>query len=126
MRSCPTQPVSRTEIKNAICLHEEDNAVLWRHRRGRVPRCGSVGWWCPATSPSITMSTKRLLALHQDGNIECEVRATGTTGNTPFAEGARPPFGMVVDDRTTRAVPPALPRGAPRPDIDGEANSVGR
>ena len=54
--------------------------------------------------------------FYQDGNIECEVRATGLMVTTPFAGGRRP-----AGDRDgrrpahVRAVPPALPRRAPRP-----------
>ena len=39
--------------------------------------------------------------FYQDGNIECEVRATGLMVTTPFAEGdGRRPTGTVVDERT--------------------------
>ena len=38
--------------------------------------------------------------FYQDGNIECEVRATGIMVTTPFAEGSSPAHGTVVDTRT--------------------------
>ena len=38
--------------------------------------------------------------FYQDGNIECEVRATGIMVTTPFAEGDEPPYGTIVDERT--------------------------
>ena len=38
--------------------------------------------------------------FYQDGNIECEVRATGLMVTTPFAEGQLPPYGTQVDERT--------------------------
>ena len=46
-------------IKNAICLHEEDNAVLWKHvDHAPAPRCaGCAGWSSRATRRSRTTST---------------------------------------------------------------------
>ena len=39
--------------------------------------------------------------FYQDGNIECEVRATGLMVTTPYAaDGTPPPTGTVVDNRT--------------------------
>ena len=54
--------------------------------------------------------------FYQDGNIECEVRATGilVTSHTG-APGSRPGNGTLVDQRHLRAVPPALHRRAARP-----------
>ena len=38
--------------------------------------------------------------FYQDGNIECEVRATGIMVTTHFPEGEQPPYGTLVDERT--------------------------
>jgi primary-amine oxidase len=63
--------------------------------------------------------------FHQDGNIECEVRATGIMVTTPFAEGeSAPPFGTVVDDRTYAPFHQHFLVARLDLDIDGEANSV--
>ena len=61
--------------------------------------------------------------FYQDGNIECEVRATGIMVTTPIAGGASPPR----DDRRRAhicAVSPALPRRPARPGRDGPDNTV--
>ena len=44
---------------NAICMHEEDDGVLWKHVDGQpAPRCGGgAGSSCRSTSPSPTTST---------------------------------------------------------------------
>ena len=74
-------------VKNAICIHEEDNGVLWKHvddRTGaetrRMRRL--------VVSFHATVANYEYLVywrFHQDGNIECEVRATGLMVTTPFA-----------------------------------------
>ena len=75
-------------IRNAICIHEEDNAVLWKHvdhRTGaEVRRARRL-----VVSFHVTVANYEYLVywrFYQDGNIECEVRATGIMVTTPFAE----------------------------------------
>ena len=77
------------DIKNAICLHEEDNAVLWKHvdalTGAEVRRQRRMVISC-----HVTVANYEYLVywrFYQDGNIECEVRATGIMVTTPYAEG---------------------------------------
>ena len=104
---------SRSPCRNAICLHEEDNAVLWKHvdsvnGRAEVRRARRI-----VVSMHATVANYEYLVywrFYQDGNIECEVRATGIMVTTPFAEGAEPPpTGHAGRPPHLRAVPPALP-----------------
>jgi primary-amine oxidase len=88
-------------IKNAICLHEEDNAVLWKHvdshAGAEVRRMRRM-----VISTHATVANYEYLIywrLYQDGNIECEVRATGIMVTTPFT-GEPPKTGAVVDHNT--------------------------
>ncbi|MET0741164.1 MAG: tyramine oxidase, partial [Candidatus Nanopelagicales bacterium] len=90
-------------IANAICLHEEDNAVLWKHVDGitgaEVRRARRLVVSCHATVANYEYLI--YWRFYQDGSIECEVRATGIMVTTPFAEGADPPpWGTVIDHRT--------------------------
>jgi primary-amine oxidase len=115
------------EIKNAICLHEEDNAVLWKHvdveTGAEVRRQRRMVVSCHATVANYEYLV--YWRFHQDGNIECEVRATGIMVTTPFAEGeSAPPFGTVVDDRTYAPFHQHFLVARLDLDIDGEANSV--
>ena len=90
-------------IKNAICLHEEDNAVLWKHvdaaLGAEVRRMRRL-----VVSCHVTVANYEYLVywrFYQDGNIECEVRATGLMVTTPFELGGEPPpTGTVVDTQT--------------------------
>ncbi len=84
-----------------MCIHEEDNAVLWKHvdpPAAEVRRARRL-----VVSAHVTVANYEYLLywrFYQDGNIECEVRATGLMVTTPFTEGQQPPYGTQVDERT--------------------------
>jgi len=89
-------------IANAVCIHEEDNAVLWKHvdhdAGAEVRRMRRL-----TVSFHVTVANYEYLVywrLYQDGNIECEVRATGIMVTTPLAPGQPNPNGTLVDERT--------------------------
>ena len=100
-------------IPNAICLHEEDNAVLWKHvdslnGRAEVRRARRM-----VVSIHATVANYEYLVywrFYQDGNIECEVRATGHHGHHPAA-GGRADAAHRNPGRPAhlRPVPPAFP-----------------
>ncbi len=87
-------------IANAVCVHEEDSGVLWKHvdeRAGaEVRRARRL-----VVSFHVTVANYEYLVywrFYQDGAIECEVRATGimvTSGTA--APGSRPANGTLVD-----------------------------
>jgi len=115
------------EIKNAICLHEEDNAVLWKHvdlvTGAEVRRQRRMVISC-----HVTVANYEYLVywrFYQDGNIECEVRASGIMVTTPYAEGeAAPPYGTVVDNRTYAPFHQHFLVARLDLDVDGSANTV--
>lgn len=114
-------------IQNAICIHEEDDGVLWKHadpfsgqaemrRRRRL-----------VVSFHTTIANYDYLIywrFYQDASIECEVRATGTVITTQFAEGTRPPYGGVVDERTYAPYHQHFLIARLDLDVDGERNTV--
>jgi primary-amine oxidase len=86
------------QVANAICIHEEDTGVAWKHthysgsvevRRGRrlvISSFATVGnydygffWY-----------------LHTDGTIAYEVKLTGIISSGAVAEGTQPGYGTVV------------------------------
>ena len=87
-------------IPNAICIHEEDSGVLWKHvdeRAGaEVRRARRL-----VLSFHATVANYEYLVywrFYQDGSIECEVRATGVMVTSHIAApGSRPANGTVVD-----------------------------
>jgi len=112
-------------IRNAICIHEEDDGVLWKHvdeRTGaetrRMRRL--------VVSFHATVANYEYLVywrFYQDGNIQCEVRATGIMVTTPFA-GDPPPYGTVIDDRTYAPFHQHFIVARLDLDVDGERNTV--
>jgi primary-amine oxidase len=62
--------------------------------------------------------------FYQDGNIECEVRATGILVTSYFADGRQPPFGTLVDQRTYAPFHQHFIVARLDLDVDGRANTV--
>ena len=120
-----TQGEPRT-IRNAICIHEEDDAVLWKHvdpiAGAEVRRSRRL-----VVSFHATVANYEYLVywrLYQDGAIECEVRATGIMVTTSFPEGRQPPYGTLVDERTYAPYHQHFIVARLDLDVDGEANTV--
>jgi primary-amine oxidase len=123
-------PDSRGEpviIDRAICLHEEDNAVLWKHVDGRtgaeVRRMRRM-----VVSVHVTVANYEYLVywrFYQDGNIECEVRATGLMVTTPMENGGdSSPYGTTVDLRTYAPFHQHFVIAKLDLDVDGAENTV--
>jgi primary-amine oxidase len=112
-------------IPNAICIHEEDAGVLWKHvdpvagaETRRMRRL--------VVSFHATVANYEYLVywrFHQDGSIECEVRATGIMVTTQF-EGEPPPYGTLVDERTYAPFHQHFLVARLDLDVDGERNTV--
>ena len=114
-------------IQRAVCLHEEDNAVLWKHvdseNGAEVRRMRRM-----VVSVHVTVANYEYLVywrFYQDGNIECEVRATGLMVTTPMetAEDSSP-YGTTVDTRTYAPFHQHFIVAKLDLDIDGEENTV--
>jgi primary-amine oxidase len=112
-------------IRNAICIHEEDNAVLWKHvdpeAGTEVRRARRL-----VVSFHATVANYEYLVywrFYQDGSIECEVRATGIMVTTRF-DGEQPPYGTLVDERTYAPFHQHFLVARLDMDVDGVANTV--
>jgi primary-amine oxidase len=128
LRRC--RPTTRGEpftIHNAICIHEEDNAVLWKHidvaaERAEVRRARRL-----VVSAHLTVANYEYLVywrFYQDGSIECEVRASGIMVATHFADEEPPPYGRLMDGRTCAPLPKHVIVARLDMDVDGENNTV--
>jgi primary-amine oxidase len=113
-------------IRNAICIHEEDNGVLWKHvdpdAGAEVRRARRL-----VVSFHATVANYEYLVywrFYQDGSIECEVRATGIMVTSSFPEGRQPAYGTLVDERTYAPFHQHFIVARLDLDIDGERNTV--
>jgi primary-amine oxidase len=113
-------------IRNAICVHEEDDGIGWKHvdeRTGaEVRRARRL-----VISFHATVANYEYLVywrFYQDGSIECEVRATGLMVTSYFAEGRQPPSGTLVDQRTYAPFHQHFIVARLDLDVDGPGNTV--
>ncbi|CAF0894548.1 unnamed protein product [Didymodactylos carnosus] len=86
-------------IKNAVCMHEEDAGILWKHTDRRL------------CTPEIRRSRRLVISsiatvenyeygfywyLYQDGNIQFEVKMTGVLSLGAIPPGEKSPYGALV------------------------------
>jgi len=113
-------------IRNAICIHEEDDGVLWKHvdeRSGAAVRRARR----LVISFHVTVANYEYLVywrFYQDGNIECEVRATGIMVTSYFQPGDQPATGTPVDQQTYAPYHQHFIVARLDLDIDGQPNTV--
>ncbi len=113
-------------IRNAICIHEEDSGVLWKHvdsdvgaetrRQRRL-----------VVSHHVTVGNYEYLVywrFYQDGNIEAEIRATGIMVTSHHEPGAQPPYGTHVDTDTYAPFHQHFLVARLDMDVDGGDNTV--
>jgi primary-amine oxidase len=118
---------SPVTIPNAICIHEEDSGVLWKHvdeRAGaEVRRARRL-----VISFHATVANYEYLVywrFYQDGSVECEVRATGIMVTSHIdAPGSRPANGTVVDHGIYAPFHQHFIVARLDLDVDGSANTV--
>ncbi len=87
-------------IKNAICMHEEDFGILWKHTDRRL-----------ADRPEVRRSRRLVVSsvstvenyeygffwyLYQDGTIQFEIKLTGILSLGAFPAGETPKYGNLV------------------------------
>lgn len=89
-------------IKNAICMHEEDFGILWKHTDRRLE------------APEVRRSRRLVISsvstvenyeygffwyFYQDGNIQFEIKLTGILSLGTLADGIKPKYGTMINDR---------------------------
>jgi primary-amine oxidase len=114
-------------IRNAICIHEEDVGVLWRHIEWRTGE-GEV-----RRSRRLVISSFAAIGnydygffwyLYQDGSIGFEVKLTGVLSTGAVAPGERPRHGVLVAPGLNAMVHQHYFNVRLDLDIDGTANTV--
>ncbi len=87
-------------IKNAVCMHEEDFGILWKHTDRRMP-----------DRPEVRRSRRLVISsiatvenyeygffwyLYQDGNIQFEIKLTGILSMGALRPGEKSPYGTLI------------------------------
>jgi primary-amine oxidase len=88
-------------LKNAICMHEEDFGVLWRHmnmRTGRTDVRRSRRLVISSFSTIGNYDYGIFWYLYQDGSIQCEVKLTGILSTGAVVPGETPRYGQLLNE----------------------------
>jgi primary-amine oxidase len=86
-------------VPNAICLHEEDDGMLWKHTDFRTGHVEQRRGRRLVVSSIVTVGNYDYgfyWYLHQDGTIASEVKATGIVATQAMADGSTSPYGRLV------------------------------
>lgn len=86
-------------LPNAICMHEEDFGILWKHADWRVDRTEVRRSRRLVISFIATIDNYEygfFWYLYQDGNIEFEAKLTGIVSTGAVPPGVKPRYGQLV------------------------------
>jgi primary-amine oxidase len=95
------------QLPNAICMHEEDYGILWKHydwrsNRTEVRRSRRLVISLIATIDNYEYGF--FWYLYQDGSIEFEVKLTGIMSTGAVPPGVKPKYGQLVAPQLNAAV----------------------
>ena len=86
-------------MKNAICLHEEDHGIAWKHTDFRTGYAEVRRLRRMVISSIVTVGNYEYgyyWYLYQDGSIEYEVKLSGVISDGAIEDGVKPEFGTIV------------------------------
>ena len=115
-------------IPNAICMHEEDFGILWKHTDRRLPDAPEVRRSRRLVVSSISTVENYEYGffwyLYQDGTIQFEVKLTGILSLGAVPKGEKPKYGALVAPQLYAPNHQHFFNMRLDFDIDGTANSV--
>jgi primary-amine oxidase len=87
-------------LANAICIHEEDYGILWKHTDRRIPEAPEVRRSRRLVVSSISTVENYEYGFfwyfYQDGNIQFEIKLTGILSLGTVHKGDHPIHGTVI------------------------------
>lgn len=86
---------------NAICIHEQDNGIQWKHTNHRTGKAVVVRKRELVLQQIITVANYEYIfawIFDQSGSITFQTRATGILSTQPIAKGVKVPWGTLVAD----------------------------
>lgn len=87
------------QIPNAVCCHEVDDGILWKHTNFRTNNAVVTRSRVLILQTIITVSNyEYIFAFHfgQDASLHYEVRATGIVSTVPINIGDQVPYGTTI------------------------------
>ncbi len=115
-------------IRNAVCMHEEDFGVLWKHTDFRTERTEVRRSRRLVISFIATVGNYEygfFWYLYQDGTIEFQVKLTGVMSTGAVRPGERPKYGQLLNaDGLYAPIHQHFFNVRLDMDIDGQANRV--
>jgi primary-amine oxidase len=115
-------------LQNAICLHEEDAGLLWKHtdfRTGHVEVRRSRRLVISFIATVANYEYAFYWNLYQDGNIEFLVKATGIVSTGALPRGEKSRYGQILNNEGLYApIHQHIFNIRLDMDVDGNANSV--
>ncbi len=114
-------------IRNAICLHEEDHGMLWKHwdfRTGKTEVRRSRRLTISSISTIGNYDYGFFWHLYESGTIESEVKATGIIATAATTPGETPKYGQLVAAGVNGMIHQHFFNVRLDLDLDGTRNSV--
>jgi primary-amine oxidase len=114
-------------MNNTICLHEQDNGLLYKHMNYRTQNA------VVARKREFVVQTIATVANYEyiinvkfvnDGSIDIEARATGILSTMPIDENVKVPWGTIVGPNVMAAYHQHILSFRIDPAVDGHKNSV--
>ena len=114
-------------MQNAICIHEEDSGLLWKHwdfRNGETEVRRSRRFVISMISTVGNYDYGFYWYLYLDGTIEAEIKATGIMSTAAVPPGEVPRHGTLVDEGLNAMVHQHFFSARLDLDVDGTENSI--
>ena len=115
------------KLPNAVCCHEQDDGILWKHTNFRTGNAVVARSRILILQTIITVSNYEYIfafQFGQDASIHYEVRATGILSTSPINIGDNVPYGTIVAPGVMAPYHQHLFCLRLEPAIDGVANSL--
>jgi primary-amine oxidase len=116
-----------TPLKNAVCLHEEDFGILWKHTDWRTGQSEVRRSRRLAVSFIATVGNYEYgfyWYFYQDGSIQCEIKLTGIMNTTALPPGGKSAYGVEVAPQLNAPFHQHIFAARLVPTVDGPENSV--